>query len=386
MEPHGIIVRANNRDYISKGIQTHAAMSWTTGAVIHNVDLGVRVHRDEADRFHWDDTYQMRDGKMFLAHSGVPGTESNRIESAQATAMYSQYKLQWGRFSVIPGLRFEHIHLKRTDYGKNDPERTGADMTERKNVVDVWIPGIGADYKFNKYVRLFAGIHKGFSPPGSHSGTEPEQSINYELGAGYRRNTLSGQVVLFFNDYRNLLGADLAASGGGGTGDLFNAGEVNVKGLEFQYAYDLLASASQSTVSVPISVVYTYTDAVFEKDFDSENSDWGLVREGDHLPYLARHQFTASAGFEKDPVSCYITVRMMSPMRILPGKGELPDAESTDGYAAVDLSLHWRLHTKISVFYTVLNATNTVYRVANRPAGWRPGLPRTVNAGIKAEF
>ena len=35
------------------------------------------------------------------------------------------------------------------------------------------------------------------------------------------------QGVFFFNDYSNLLGADLAASGGEGTTDQFNGGAVN---------------------------------------------------------------------------------------------------------------------------------------------------------------
>ena len=37
---------------------------------------------------------------------------------------------------------------------------------------------------------------------------------------------ISGQAVLFFNDYSNLLGSDLAAAGGAGSGDLFNGGEI----------------------------------------------------------------------------------------------------------------------------------------------------------------
>ena len=64
--------------------------------------------------------------------------------------------------------------------------------------MDVFIPGIGVDYKFNEAWSAFLGVHKGFSPPGSKEGTKPEESVNYEIGTRYQKGALFVQTVLLF--------------------------------------------------------------------------------------------------------------------------------------------------------------------------------------------
>jgi Fe(3+) dicitrate transport protein len=272
------------------------------------------------------------------------------------------------------------------DYGKNDPDRTGTALSEQSNHVDAIIPGIGVDYRFNKNISTFAGIHKGFAPPGSKENTEPEESTNYELGVRYGKNALFGQVVIFFNAYSNLLGADLSAAGGGGTGDLFNAGKAQTKGVEFQLTYDLLSGQNQSAFSLPVSVVYTYTDAVFLNDFDSEFEGWGTIHSGDHFPYLATHQWALILGLEHRRFSVNLSGRYSDAMRTVPGQGEIPFNEGTDKYFVIDASANYMLHKNISLFANATNLTAQVYNVARRPAGLRPGMPRAFNIGIKATF
>jgi len=126
-----------------------------------------------------------------------------------------------------------------------------------------FIPGIGVNYKFNQEFSLFGGVHKGFSPAGTTEGESSEQSVNYELGTRFSHNGFSGEVVGFYNDYSNLLGSDLAATGGGGTLDLFNAGEVDVSGLEVLGGYDFLTN--NVNFSLPLTMTYTFTDAEFQK-------------------------------------------------------------------------------------------------------------------------
>ena len=67
--------------------------------------------------------------------------------------------------------------------------------------MNVFIPGMGANYKFNNDFSLFGGIHKGFSPPGNQDGQESEESVNYELGTRFNLGKLTGEFVGFFNDY-----------------------------------------------------------------------------------------------------------------------------------------------------------------------------------------
>jgi Fe(3+) dicitrate transport protein len=381
-----LFVKANNRTYYSKGIQTVLGFNFKTNRITHNIDFGLRLHQDQMDRFQWVDEYAMDNGVMELTKLGTPGTESNRIESAKAFATYVQYKLEIGNFTAIPGLRYENMTLSKQDFGKSDPDRTGIDLKERSNQVEVFIPGIGLDYKFNRYWSTFAGIHKGFSPAGSKEGTEPEKSINYELGTRLSKTSLSGEAVVFINDYSNLLGTDLAAAGGGGTTDLFNGGEVLTKGLEFQLTYDLLGPNPSTPFRLPLSIVYTYTDSEFQNNFKSDNESWGQVSAGDEFPYLANNQVTFILGAEHQKFNINLSGRYIDEMRTVPGQGTIPENEKTEAYFVIDASANYAVHNNISLFTNATNLTNKAYLVARRPAGLRPGMPRAFNIGIKANF
>jgi Fe(3+) dicitrate transport protein len=381
-----LFVRANNRSYYAQGIQTTLDFNFKTQSISHQVNIGFRYHEDEADRFQWDDEYSMNQGVMHLTKSGIPGTESNRIKSADAFATYLQYKIKYNKLTIVPGVRYENITLTEKDYGKADTKRTGTALKESKNQVAVFIPGIGFDYQFSKYLSAFAGIHKGFAPPGPKDETVPEESVNYEVGVRYTQNSISGQAVIFYNDYSNLLGSDLAASGGGGTGDLFNAGEVQTKGIEFQLTYNLLSYRKEGHFSLPLSIVYTYTDAVFQNSFTSTFEDWGVVTEGDHFPYLANNQFAFILGLEHKKFSINFSGKFMDEMRTKPGQGEIPVNGKTDSYFVMDASAGYTIHNNISLIANCTNLSNQVFIVARRPAGLRPGMPRAFNIGLKVNF
>jgi Fe(3+) dicitrate transport protein len=381
-----LTMRANNRAYYAKGIQSLVQYSFTTNEFAHNIDFGIRFHTDEVDRFQWEDQYAMDNSVMKLTKAGTPGTESNRVVDANAFATYVQYKLKYKKLTVIPGIRYENMKFTQDDYGKKDPDRTGTSLVQTSNKVDVIIPGIGIDYQFNRYTSSFVGIHKGFAPPGPKPETKPEESTTYEAGVRYAKNAIAGQVIFFFNDYSNLLGTDLSAGGGNGTGDLFNSGESQTRGVEFQLSYDLLSCKNNASFSLPLSVSYTYTDGVFLTSFNSSYEDWGVVSEGDHFPYLAPNQLTVSLGLEYSKFGINLSGRYMDAMRTTPGQGDIPANEKTDSYFVLDASASYTLHKNISLFWSATNLMNDAYIVARRPAGVRPGMPQAFNIGIKANF
>jgi Fe(3+) dicitrate transport protein len=378
-------VKNNNRKYNSQGIQSVLGLQFNRFGGAHEIEMGMRYHRDEMDRFQWVDTFSMDNGVMMLTQPGTPGTESNRIEKANALAVYLQYKLSTGKLTFIPGVRYEDIKLSRKDYGKSDPDRSGANLTKRENKVNVFIPGMGLNYEFTESFSLFLGIHRGFAPPGSKEGAKPEESINYELGLRFAKSAMTAQSVFFYNDYQNLLGSDLAATGGQGSTDLFNGGEVDVKGMEFMLNYELGLS-KQMQLSIPMRVSYTYTNARFKSNFISDYEPWEVVRPGDELPYLPKHQLAASAGLARETWNFNISTKYVSKMRTQSGSGSFVASQSVGAHLIVDANLEYTLTTKSRLFIGIKNISNEEYIVARRPAGVRPGLPRTFMGGIKTDF
>lgn len=378
-----VYLKANNRAYSAEGLQTAFSTQYAIGKTRHQPEAGIRYHHDRVDRFQWEDAYAMIDGTLRLSKAGVHGTESNRIVDARALATYIQYRIRYKKLTLTAGLRNEVIGMEQQDFGKNDPQRMGTALKAEKNRVSAWIPGVGADYQFNPYLQVFGGVHKGFAPPGPQDQTQPEESINYELGGRFNKRSWSVHCVAFVSDYSNLLGSDLAASGGSGSGELFNAGKVLTKGLEASVACDLLSRTTRKRSSMPFSLNYTLTEATFQQSFKSTNEDWGAVQSGDRLPYLARNQFSASLGYEGTGFGAYINARYTDAMRTLPGRGKIPANQGTDEALIFDVSMRVACHRQVELFGGVNNAGNTKYIVARRPAGLRPGMPRNANIGLR---
>lgn len=386
----GLDVKANNRQYGARGIQHRGRWSFG-GSQQHRLTYGVRAHEDFMDRYQWRDRYAMVDGQMALVAAGDSGSAGNRIELARALAGHVRAAFHVGSWTFTPGIRHERMTLARQDFG-DDLARLG-EGTQRSNDIAVWLPGLGAhvDLVPNLWTA-FAGVHRGFVPPGSAPDTEPEFSNHLEVGTRLSSRMVSGQITLFHSEHQNLLGADLTASGGTGSGDLFNGGSSRAQGIEVEAVGDVLeltgASAffADDTHHFPVRVSYTYTQAVFTQAFESEFDPWGVVEEGDALPYLAPHQFSVAASWEAPRWSYDLNLRGMSAMRTSASQGELNPAQSTDAMAVLDAGVRFQAQGHLEWFAGVTNVFNDTYVVARRPYGLRPGMPRAFRAGATLSF
>jgi Fe(3+) dicitrate transport protein len=376
-------VRANNREYYGQGIQSTLGLQFGGATVSNELELGVRFHQDQEDRFQHEDGFQMVGGTMVRTSNGAPGSQSNRVSDAEAWAFFVQDKIGFGKWILTPGLRYETIRFTRTDYAKDDPNRNGPTKV-RENGVNVLIPGLGVSYAASPGVNLFGSVHKGFGPPGPgvSDTTKAEVSINYELGARYRRGEFSAQLAAFFSDYRNVLGKATLATGESGAGELFNGGEVDVMGLEISVDYDP-AQGRDLGFTIPMHLAYTFTSAEFKSSFESNFEPWGAVEVGDELPYLPEHQLYASVGLERAKSRIYLTANYVSEMRTVAGQGPIPANQGTDDFLVFSLSAQYAVAPWSTLFAGVQNLTDQSYIVARRPAGARPGLPRTFLAGVQ---
>ncbi|HUP44708.1 MAG TPA: TonB-dependent receptor [Thermoanaerobaculia bacterium] len=378
-------VRNNRRDYYAQGVQSVVATRFATGAVSHDLEFGVRYHEDGEDRFQEDDRYGMSAGRMFLVTRGTPGSNANRLTVAEATAFFIQDEIRAGRWRITPGLRFESIDFQVRNFGNADPERAGANLRIASNSVDALIPGLGVAYRVSPAVNVFAGIHKGFAPPGAGADAEsdPEESINYEAGFRLLSGVLNTEVVGFFSDYSNLLGRDTLSGGGTGSGDLFNGGEVDVRGLELALDREL----RRGSATMPFRLAYTWTEARFRSSFETSFADWEPeVSASDEVPYVPKHQLALTAGLVRGRWNANAQVAWNGAMRTVPGRGAIEAGSGTDSYFTTDLTLGYDVLSTLEVFAQARNLTDETYVAARRPAGLRPGMPRTLMTGVTWKF
>ena len=326
----------------------------------------------------------MQNGKLVMTTQATKGSDSNRIDSAEATALFVEDRFTTGAMTVTAGARYEEITVMRDDWGKTDPDRSEA-PSERKHTMDVIVPGIGVEYAINEFQTVSVGVHKGFAPPGpgtsgvTDKAVDPETSMNTEIGFKSNQGLNSLEFTLFMNSYDNLLGADTAAAGGG-SDELFNGGAVDISGFEL-YLRRILVDNGR--VQMPFELSWTSTNSEFQESFDGF---WGDVSKGDELPYLPDTMIALNLGLNVDKLSANISMKKTSEMRTVAGSGTISGPNATDELTIIDLGMRYALQDNIQLSVGVNNFTDNDGITARRPYGARPTMPRSFSLGVDYTF
>jgi len=382
-----LLVKHNNREYYASGIQGAATWRGAALGAEHALEIGARYHEDEMDRFQWWERARIDGFDVSITGEDTPGTESNRIDSAEAFAIYLQDRIDLGRLRIAPGLRYEHIELRRVDFGTDDPDRSDAPAKDVSNTVTAFVPGVSAIYDVAADWKLFAGVHRGFAPPSpGQTDVDEEKAWNFETGLRFADNGNRFEAVFFYNDYENLLGVCTASTGGGcDIGAQFEGGAARVQGVELLAQADLVARFDAG-FSVPLRVTYTWTNAEFDSSFESDFEPWGDVQAGDELPYIPEHQAQVSLGLDAGRWGGDVNVALVGERRAEAGQGEIPRDQFLDGHVVTDLAAWIAVTDQVRLRGSVRNLFDEDYIAARRPAGLRPGAPQTWMLGVSAEF
>ena len=386
------------RTYHVLGIQTNLTYNFETGDIRHKIQAGIRYHQDEADRYATQAAYTMNNAAMVLTTAGVKGNSENQIRQAKSVAGYVQYEMAWDKLTISPGIRYENMELAFDNFGNNDNARIGNALKSATNQLNILLPGVGMSYVVKDNVRIFGGVHRGFSPPGmpmiglNVTQAKTETAINYELGYRVSGKHLKMQVIGFLNNYQNILGSDNVSGGGAGTGDMFNAGNAKIQGIEFSLEQNLWPSSTKWRL--PLSIAYTYNDAKFMQTFVNAGGDWGTgtINSGESIPFITPQLLSLSVGLESEKFNITLGSRYTGNTRIKTGKpveitpslnAKYTDVNTMEEYWVVDVSVNYSLTKSIAFFSTINNMFNNRYIVANLPQGYRPGMPFSVNFGVK---
>ncbi len=374
-----LILGTNDRRFTSQGIQTALATEQTTGPFAHHIDAGVRIHFDRADRRRFEDRYNMVGGTLISA--GVERTRplDTRAETI-ALATYAQDRIHYKRLELSAGLRLELIDYRFANW---------LTMDQQDGDYAVLIPGGGAVYHITDELSVLAGVHRGFAPvaPSAAYDVRPESSVNVESGARWADRYVSADLIGFFSDYSNLKGACTLASGctEAMEGQEYNGGHVRVWGGEAQVGGEL-PLITQRSLTLPVSLAYTYTQSAFQHSFSSDFAGWGDVEVGDQLPYLPPHQVAVSASVKHPRWEAGATTRWRSESRDVAGQGPIAEKERADALLTIDVNAHARLREWAELYFTCSNLLDEQVIVSRRPYGARPNTPRITTVGYKARF
>jgi Fe(3+) dicitrate transport protein len=372
-----LLIGPNDRKFVSQGIQVVVAQRPKTGPLSHRIEYGVRLHYDEVRRVHSEDGFLV-DGFSLTPEDSATAITADNEGKSFALALHVIDAVTWGPITVTPGVRVENIRGEHEDF-----------LTGRREVTlqQVLLPGVGAFVALPKDFGLLAGVYQGMSPvpPGSTETPRPEKSVNYEAGARWAPRRFRAEWIGFYNDYSNLTDICTFSSGclDASLDRQFDAGSARVMGFEAFVESELSVTKD---IALPGRVAYTFTDATFQTAFESVDPILGDVEVGDELPYVPRHQLTASFGVETRRFGAHLSGTYVAEMREVAGQDEPLPGEATDDYFLLDAAASVRVLEPLSLYVTGRNLLDTAYIASRRPYGARPGAPRWLQVGAKVEY
>jgi Fe(3+) dicitrate transport protein len=376
-----VTLKANNRDYLSRGVQGQFGLYLKN----HQINIGARVHNDEMDRFQWVDQYALAaDFSMNVLSAGVPGTNSNRIDSANAYSFFVKDKMTFGDFIVTAGVRYENVNLARDDWGKTDPLRS-VDPSERNNEVSAFLPSVGTTYQANDNWILLAGVQKAFAPPSpGNNKADNEEGWNYEFGGRFSYDSFNGELIGFVTNLDNLHGNCTASQGCNSDliGQQYNAGKVDISGVEFVINHRV----EFDSFAVPTRFNYTYSSAEFGETFESELGLWGSVEAGFDVPYLPKVTWQLESGIAGDNWQVLAAIKYVDEMRIVAGNNNIDENNGIEARTVVDISANYQIDDKQSLYAVVDNLFDKEYAVTRQHGGLQVGKPRSLQVGYRYQF
>ena len=163
-------------------------------------------------------------------------------------------------------------------------------------------------------------------------------------------------------------------------GEEFSGGEVNINGAELSGS---LKWSFENEVDLSLSANYTYTSSEFQESFLSTFSQFGLVREGDELPYLPEHIARIEVLMAKDDWEVTAAIKHQSSMREEPGQGSVTEGVYAQELTIIDLSASWQFSEQGTAQIMLTNLTDEQKIVSHRPFGARPNRPFAAILRIK---
>ena len=378
-----VSVKHNARNYISEGIQSNLHWSFDTGALAHKLNTGIRLHRDEVDRYQPSDNYDWSDGQLAYIDSDDPNSSNNRLQQAEAVSLFFLDEIAINQaLTLTTGLRYEKY---RTDETRR--ELDGSQEQTASNEVSELLPALGATYQLNQHVQFLAGYHKGFAvTAASETNVDPESSDNFELGARFKWQGLQMDMIAFYSDYSNAVQNCSAAhtcDDPNNPGEELDWGSISlgaseVKGLEFlsSYQHDLA-----NGLSIPMSLSYTYTQTRITDDSDN-------ALAGDILANTPEHMASASIGLASIRWDTFLNAAYTDEMcsDTTCNRTDGSQAKATDELLTFDWVGNYYVSSELRTYVRVENLTDERAVVSYQPDGARANKPRTFYVGFNYSF
>jgi Fe(3+) dicitrate transport protein len=382
---------ARPRTYRTFGIEPKAQVRYDMFGVKNEATVGIRYHNEKVDRQKFE-----LDGGL----QGAPIFDERLTIDVDAMAYYAANTFYVGNWTFTPGLRFEDVKYDRVLY-EGDPDAPADTLGSTQSTL---LPGFGLTWNGLANTTLFAGIHKGFSPPrpdrdiddGTIFDTQPEIAVTTEFGV--RTRAIKGvnlEATAFHIDVSDMV---VEVSGA-----FRNAGKAEHTGIDLGTRVDF-GTIFNRPDNVFLSFAYTWLPVARFKnsgEIGGEGEDgYGNYEEGNRLPYAPKNLLSASLGYEHPSgVTARVGLNYISE-QFANSENFSGGTDCPEGVTCEDDGLFGTVPAvtlfNASITYTPRNAPVTFYLYGenladkeyfdSRTNGIQTGRPRQVVGGLTYRF
>ena len=418
-EPINLIRRGNGKDnfgilrtfYVGGAEQVYSFKDSPFGlskfmSSSSSLELGGRIYFERfIDDKQSGSKTDSRDGIYFIPAASddeqpIIVGQSHHYETTAFSGFLNE-KIEFEKFTLNTGIRLEAFEQERVD-------RLSGSMYQDKSLIEL-LPGVGLTTKFSS-TNLFAGIHRGFTPPSSGTlkilnfgGTLDNQGLNLEAEKSWNKEVgIRGDYSMFNFEMSGFhVGIENLVAAGRGTA-FKNLGKVNTMGLELNL--NLLSSKVVGLLP-DLHFIYAFLNTEIKDGIIKSNvsgtvgSDVSI--QGKKLPYAPAHTLTAGFSKRGEKLSYRLDFRFVDEVftdfENIIKEDKLGIQGIIPSYNFINISADYKVSKDYRIFLSGKNITDEIYigsrlhsnpgqPQANLSSGILPGPRRQINLGFEYNF
>lgn len=237
------------------GLDSRLRHDYSFWAGEHTVTGGFQVYHTFSPR-------EDRRGSTRSARGGTLRAESER--EVTYLPVFVENRFNWGRFSIIPGVRLENYWQNVRELKNVDKASSGLPLADQEDSEFVPLLGLGLEYEPAKNIQLYANASQSYRPkiytqavPTGGTTLVPNdlqesRAVQYETG--FRGNPLpwaTWDVSAFLLDFDDQIGRVAVPDTGFST--LQNVGHAQHRGVEAAVSLDIVKALDSWLGNVPVA-------------------------------------------------------------------------------------------------------------------------------------
>lgn len=275
----GSFVSLSPREYWVRGIETRFSQGLALGESWHELGVGYRYVNEAG--------HELRYREPTTANQ-LPTTDSRNDRdtrgSTEAHAIYLDDRIDIGRWTITPGIRYEMIDTAQNN-ALNGQRYQGSYNTA--------LPALNVMYHLTDTWNLYANTEGSFGsvqysqmPNRVSSGeVKPEKARTWEIGTRYDNGDLQAEIGAFLINFDNQYESNQTND------SVIARGETRHQGIETSVRY-ALDGLSPALTGFDVHASYAFVDASIREDGPNK---------GNQVPFSSRHKGTLGVGYTEGP-------------------------------------------------------------------------------------